>query len=263
MKYIMLILLCLSCGEDNFQKVERLESFRVLGVEVDSPEVVPGIMVTLKVLASDVTGSGIIPGTYEACIDPGISRGATVSCDHDPSKVSGTYNLDLQALNQRTGLAAPLTVTVPATILTGRTAEEQFNGVGYIVIFRFTVNGRESSAFKRIIATTRPLPELNTNPSGSALFLNGGTMAIPQKGDELSLTTSAPESYDVIIADGSVETRTEKFEVAWYASSGNFDKSKAFVDETVEFQGDTPPAFILAVVRDERGGFHFVRFPEP
>lgn len=264
MKYLFLFLLCLSCSDDNFRKVEKLETFRVLGVYAANPEVAPGATTTVQVLVSDVNGTdAVVNGTYEACIDPGISRGAPVTCDLDPAKITGPYNITFASLTPnatlRTGLAGTLSVTVPATILSGRSATESFNGVGYIVIFRFTVGGTEQVSFKRIVAVSGRA--LNTNPTGSATFLNGNPLATaPVDGDQLSVTTSAPETFDVINVDGSVETKTEEFEVAWYTSVGKFDKPKAFASESVEYQGETKtPSLILSIIRDERGGLDFVK----
>lgn len=263
MKFLILLLLCMSCSGDNFQKVEKLESFRILAAITPSPEVAPNTPATIQLLVSDVNGTlPTISGTFEACIDPGISLGAPVSCDHDPARVSGAHVITFATLvpsaNLRTGLnAATVNVTVPATILNGRSAREQFNGVGYIVIFRFVVNGREEVSFKRIIATSRGIQ--NQNPSGSAILSGGVPLAAaPTDGENLIVTSSAPESFDVINVDGSQETRLEKFEVAWYTSLGKFDKPKSFVDESVEYQGKTQtPSLIMAIVRDERGGVDF------
>jgi hypothetical protein len=260
MNYLFLLFLCFACGGDNFTKVERLESFRVLGVAADLPEVSEGASVTVNVLISDINGAtAILDGSFERCIDPGIARGAPVTCDLDPTKVSGNYDIPTGGLSNRTGLGPNLTFAVPA-ILTGRSLADRLNGVGYIIIFTFAVDGKEYRAFKRILVSDRTVK--NTNPQISSIFVNGLAIgAAPLDGDRLSLTTVlGPESYDVITADGDLETRTENFEVAWYTSSGNFDRPKASSDERVKFQGDQPN-FIMVVIRDERGGLDFTTYP--
>jgi hypothetical protein len=260
MRYFLLILFCFSCGGDDFTKVERLENFRVLGIIANSPEVSEGATVTVNALISDLKGaSAIIDGDFERCIDPGIARGASVSCDLDPTKVSGNYDIPTGGFTNRTGIGPNLTFTIPS-VLTGRSSADRLNGVGYIVIFNFSVDGKVHRAFKRILVSERTIK--NTNPQIDSILLNGSAIgAAPLDGDRLSLATvSGAESYDVITADGNLETRTEIFEVAWYTSLGKFDKPKASSDERVKFQGDQPD-FILAVIRDERGGIDFATYP--
>jgi hypothetical protein len=261
MKFLFLLLMCVACGGDNFRKVERLETFRGLGIVADTPEVAEGAIVTVNALVSDVNGSSAtFPGSYELCIDPGISRGAPVTCDFDPGKLTGSYDIPTAGFTNRTGLGPDLTFTIPP-ILTGRSSTERQNGVGYLVILTFTVDGEEHQMFKRILVSTRAPDKRNTNPQIGNILINGSVIgAPPLDGDKISLTVGSPETYQVINADGSVETRTETFEVAWYTNSGKFDKPKARADETVEFQGDRPD-FIMAVIRDERGGLDFRIFP--
>ena len=268
MKTFLLIMLFIltACGGDEFKKVERLESFRILAIATTTPEVVPGAAVNIQLFVSDVKGGGrVINGTTVACIDPGISLGAKVNCDHDPSRVTGTYTIDTTTAdmtsNLFTGLAADVeNVTVPAGIWVGRSAREQSNGVGYIVIFTFNVDGKEHSAFKRIVATSRVA--VNNNPTGSAILLNGAAIGTtPDKDDKLKVTTSAPETYDFINVDGSVDTRTEEQQVAWFITEGKFDKPKSDVDETIKYLDDaaSDPSLVIAIVRDERGGVDIVR----
>ena len=272
MKYLFLCLIILfvvSCGDD-FKKVETLGEFRILSVVTTTPEVAPGTGVSLQLFVSDVKGGGRpISGTTIACIDPGIAFGAKVNCDHDPSASPGTYDIHtandagLGLGNLFTGLAPDVTnVTVPAGIFLGRSTTEQFNGVSYIVIFNFTVDGREVSAFKRIIATNREILKLNNNPSGSTISQNGiAPGPVLNKDDELQVTTDAPEVYDFINTEGVNETKTETFQVAWFVTQGKFSKPKSNVDEIVEYQGDTPtvPSLVVSIVRDDRGGVEIVR----
>lgn len=260
--YLSLIFV-ISCSDDTFKKVERLENFRILGVLASSPEVAPGGTSNVQLFVSDVKGAGrSLTGTVEACIDPGISVGASVTCDHDPSKQTGSYTIDtindadLGAANLYTGLAsATFTANVPATILVGRSTREENNGVAYIVIFRFSIDGESVEVFRRILVTTRGTK--NSNPTISSLALNGSALSTkPLKDDKLTVSANAPETYDFISDQGATEIKSEKLEVAWYVSSGKFDKPKSDVGEEVKY-GDDPPSdpLVLAVlVRDERGG---------
>ena len=271
--FFMLILLA-SCGGDNFNKVEVLKGFRILSVVMTTPatesEVQAGTPVTLQLYVSDVEGAGRSHvGTTTSCIDPGISLGAKVNCDHDPSAIRAAFTLDTNSgdlsTNLFTGLAAnTLNVTVPAaeTIFLGRSAREQFNGVSYIVIFNFTVDGKEVSAFKRIVATNRLPLILNQNPSGSSILLNGSAIATaPSENDILEVTSNLPQTYEYITLDGNTETRTEELAVAWFVTQGEFDKPKSDVNESVKYLGSAPtvPSIVLTVVRDSRGGVEIVR----
>jgi hypothetical protein len=247
--FLMFILLA-SCGDDNFNKVEVLKGFRILSVVMTNPatdsEVQEGTVVRLQLYVSDIEGAGRtqpIVGTATSCIDPGISLGAKVNCDHDPSAITGAFSLDTGSgdlpANLYTGLADDFVdVTVPVGIFTGRSARDQFNGVSYIVIFNFTVDGKEVSAFKRIVATNRS-----------------------PKNDILEVTSNLPQTYEYITLDGNTETRTEELAVAWFVTQGEFDKPKSDVNESVKYLGSAPtvPSIVLTVVRDNRGGVEIVR----
>ncbi len=261
---ICALFLFASCGDD-FRKVDALDRFRILTVIADNPEVAPGGTANLELFVSDPKGGGrIIAGTTVSCIDPGISVGADVSCDHDPARVTGTYTIDTTTAdltsNLFTGVSGSLAVTVPATILQGLSSREEFNGVGYIVIFTFTVDSQTVSTFKRIVATTRTT--LNANPVGGVVQKNGGALGGSlQKEDKLTISGAAAESYDVVNVDGTQETKTETLSVAWYITHGEFDRPKTRPAEETEYQ-DSPLSsqmILVSVIRDERGGVQVLR----
>ncbi|MCE3014014.1 MAG: hypothetical protein LW878_13215 [Proteobacteria bacterium] len=266
---LSLALLASSCGDDTFRKVEQLDRFRILAIEASAPEVAPGGSSNLRLFVSDPKGPPAgreITGTLTTCIDPGIALGASVKCDHDPSRVTSSYTIDTRGAdfttNLGTGLSSSVSITVPGGIFTSRSSREQFNGVGYIAIFSFTVDGSEVTAFKRLIATTRTGANLNSNPSGASLLLNGAAFAgNPQKGDRLSLSSAAAQSYDYINVDGSTEVKSEDLQVAWYISETELDAPKTKVGERVEILTE-PPAqtyLIIGILRDERGGLEVLR----
>jgi hypothetical protein len=259
MKYLFLILLCLSCGDDGFRKVDKLEGFRILGLVANNSEVAPGGSATVNVLIADVNGTdNSINGAYVTCVDPGISRGAEATCEN-PIDGPTSFSINVSALTGRVGLGPNLPVSVPATILDGKSNQEKFNGVAVIVIVNFTINGVNHSAYKRIVATDGTRTR-NTVPTGSAILLNNQVIAsAPNDGDSLSATTAPAETYEIMNVDGSKETLTEKYEIAWYTNSGKFDLPKAKIDEVVEYQGDTASTLTIAVIRDERGGLDFVK----
>ena len=159
-------------------------------------------------------------------------------------------------VNLYTGFStATYTATITATILLGRTAREQYNGVSYIVIFSFTVDGLTVKSFKRIVATSRN--SLNSNPTISNVFINGNVASgKPNKDDLLSLTSSAAEDYSYQNVDDSLEARSETLEVAWYVSEGEINKPKAYSSETIKYKSIPPTStmLLIAVLRDGRGG---------
>jgi hypothetical protein len=273
MKMLLFVfsLTLLGCSDDNFRKVEQLDSFRILGIEADNPEVAPGGTANLRLFVSDPSGPAggrVIEGEAVSCIDLGISAGAPVSCDHDPSRVTSTYTIDTTAPdllnNLYTGYSGSLTVNIPAFILTGRSVREKHNGVAYIVIFNFIVDGRKVSAFKRVIATERGT--FNSNPTTSTILLNGVPFTgRPQNGDRVRLNTSVPETYTYINVDGSTENRIEEKRVAWFVSGAEFDKPKVSLSEEAKLTMAPPsePYLIVAIVRDDRGGMEVVRINVP
>jgi hypothetical protein len=262
MKNILFLFFLLSCSDDSFRKVEELDTFRIIAIEADAPEVAPGETSNLNLYLSDAKNPGRnITFDVKACVDPGIGRGADVSCDFDPSAFSSSLNVNTASLGAgafNTGASPSIAIPVPSDILQGRTAAERFNGVGYIVIFSADIDGKEVTSFRRILVTSRPLAERNKNPAISRLELNGSVLGSnkPKKNDELSAIANAPEAYSVILSDGTTENRTETYRVAWYLSAGTVNKPKARIDVPVEYLDD-PPAddlLVIAVVRDERGG---------
>lgn len=264
----LFLFLLVACGDEKLKKVEVLGEFRILGIIASSPEVAPGGSSTLRLIVSDINGGGrTISAQVESCVDPGISLGAQVSCDHDSSKVSNSYSIDtasdpdLGSGNLYTGQAnATLNITVPGTILNGRTNREKFNGVGYINIFSITLDGRTVKAFKRIIATNRGT--LNSNPTLSAITVNGGSISSrPGANDLLGISSSGSESYQFQNIDGTFENLTESFELAWYISSGEIVRSQVSASDTVRIKtaSTATSQVIFAVIRDGRGGIAFRR----
>lgn len=267
---ILLLVLLVSCGDDNFRKVEKLDGFRVLGIKAATPEITESganQSVSLQLIVSDVDGAGrIVNGEVVSCIDPGVGYGANVSCDHDPSASASPFNINftteaqLGPTNLFTGFVTH-TVTVPANLLSLQSARDQFNGVAYLTIFTFDVDGETQKAFKRIIVTNRT--SLNANPILSNILVNGiNISAFPQNGNELSVVANSPETYTYRTVENIDETRTEELQVAWYVSEGELSRSKTYVDESTEYDGSAPAgdSVVVGIVRDDRGGLDFIRF---
>jgi hypothetical protein len=253
-----------SCGDTELKKVELLDGFRILAITTSTPEVNPGDTVSdIQVFFSDPQGAGrLISGTTVSCIDPGIALGALVSCDHDPMSVAGVYNIDTALDDDTAGLFTGLasttaSVTVPANILLGRSLNEQNNGVGYIIIFSFDVDGQQVKTFKRILASTRTVKNLNPgNPTPSTVQLNGGALGLPNTDDVFRVLSTTEENYDFITTENTTENRLERFQVAWYISSGELNIAKSNVSENISFISESAqsPFTLITVIRDERGG---------
>lgn len=262
MKKILLffpLFLIVSCGDDKLKKIETLNSFRVLAIESATPELTQGagLSVTARPYVSDINGGGrTVSAVVDGCIDPGISFGAEVTCEGNASKVSVAYSLNTSTLpNLNSGWGAySAALSIPNAIFLGRTEREKFNGVPYIVIFNFTVDGVVFKSFRRILITNRTT--LNSNPTLSGFLLNSSTLGKPNLNDYLSASVSGVENYNFVLVDGSVENRNETLTMAWYVSSGELNISKTNASESVQYKS-TPPSsslLIIGVLRDERGG---------
>jgi hypothetical protein len=271
LNFILLLAALLSCGDDNFRKVEKLNGFRVLGIKADKPEITNGLAaqnIDLELIVSDVNGGGrIVSGEVVSCIDPGVGYGAEVSCDHDPLANTDPYVINFSALpnpgsvNHFTGIAT-YTFDIPGNFFSFQSARDQFNGVAYLTIFTFEVDGETHKVFKRIVVTNRT--SLNSNPLSSNIQKNGIDInAFPQNGDELSIMANSPETYTYRTVEDIDETRTEELQVAWYVSDGELSRSKTYVGEKTEYDKSEPTSsssVVVAIVRDERGGLDYKIF---
>jgi len=257
--FLLSMFLILSCGNDKIKRLETLNSFRVLAIESLTPELTQGVglSVTARPYVSDVNGGGrTLSAVVDGCIDLGVSLGAEVTCEGNPSKVSVAYSLNtsaLPALNSGWGNYSSA-LSIPNTIFVGRSERDQYNGVPFLIIFSFTVDGVIHKSFRRILVTNRT--SLNTNPTLTNLLLNGSTIGKPQLNDYLSATATGSQNYNYVLVDGQIENRNETLSMAWYVSSGELNTAKTSASESVIYKS-TPPSsslLIIGILRDERGG---------
>jgi hypothetical protein len=272
LNFILLLTVLLSCGDDNFRKVEKLSGFRVLGIKADQPEIMDsfdGTSVDLDIIVSYVNWN-TQPVDVEAisCIDPGVGYGAEVNCDHDPSAIPTSFSFNFGSIGSASSFTGVInrSVNIPGNLLTGRSARDQFNGVAYLTIFIFEVDGETHKVFKRIVVTNRG--SLNSNPSADNIQLNGADISsFPLNGDILSISTlGLPETYTYRTVENIDETRTEEFQVAWYVSEGKLSRSKTYVGEETEYdksEATSISSVVVAIVRDERGGLDYQIFSPP
>ncbi len=263
----------LGCGNSDLNQSSELGRLRILGIQADRPEVNPEIDGGFNIvpIVSDLDGAGrTLSYQLEYCLDPGVSRGADPSCEGDLTRSAaktGTFSL---VAPYYTGAISPSTAgdfsaTVPASILSGRSSVDLFNGVSYLVLMTVSAeDGTTETAYRRVIATTRTT--LNLNPSISALRKEGESsdlLTLPSLGeeDELSLVPvlgpADEETYSAQTLLGETVSRTEQLTVSWYAPQGTFTFLRTEGDSTNRYQIDpeaTASPFVFAIVRDDRGG---------
>lgn len=273
-----------SCGNDDLPEYFLLDRLRVLaahttGAAAEFSAGDAGVDVTFHV--SDPTGAGRSL-SYEIveCVDPGVSIGVTPSCDGNPTAttaVTGTFTPGSAATNYYGTLTTP-TFTIPAAGVifldprTGapRSAVDQYNGVGYLVILKITASATEQvTAFKRIVVSTKSTK--NQNPSTPSLLFGGvapGSYTLTQDRFAVVDTGSAAsaESYTIARADGSFSAATETLSITWLVNAGEMRFSRT--DPGVENRytpASSRPALtsFIAVLRDDRGGMSVVAFHKP
>ena len=268
MNYILCfltIVLIISCGDDNFKKYPKLDSFRVLAIIANNPEVGDtSETVTLTPIVSDIENKGrIITVTVVGCIDPGISRGEDISCDGESSKQEITYNnnnsVNLNTLllaSYYTGAIPSVSVTLPDNILSTRDIIDKFNGVDYLVLFTFSIDGEEVlNTFKRI--TVSENISKNVNPTlGDIESLE---LISNEQNMELEVTSN-PETFSYYSISDGKQTSIEKLYLSWFTSNGSITNSQVYIDEKSILQLDKSlpeKAIVTVILRDGRGGVAF------
>ena len=158
---------------------------------------------------------------------------------------------------------------IDAVIFSGRSAQEIFNGVSYLVQYTLTNNlGKSVSAVKRIIVSESAKTSKNANPVTSDIFANGVTMtslslsAVLKLSTDLNLTSA--ENY--IFKNTKLEPAylSEKLTTTWFVTDGETKFYRSSGVDTNEFTGpeQTPIGrsfYLLAITRDDRGGLSFVK----
>lgn len=252
------------CGGEKFKEVFKLGGMRVIAITagkqgtLTQAEFSPGDTAVLEAYVSDVNNGQIVTAVVESCIDPGVSYGVEADCSSAADRVAyADLNLNTSLVAGKTGPMPTINVMVPATILLGRSTRDQFNGIDYLVTFRFTTpTGEEIKAFKRLRATTRTIK--NTNPTLGNILFNGSVLSIyPAEGDLSLSTASTEESFQFQSIDGAMTNLTEQMNVAWYVSSGEINFPITNKTSSTHFKPAEPKAgelIVAAIIRDGRGG---------
>ncbi|MFZ4713317.1 MAG: hypothetical protein ACOYL6_06385 [Bacteriovoracaceae bacterium] len=265
MKRFTIFLFCLflsACSDDNFKKVYKLQNLRVIAITagkqgtLTQAEFAPGDTATLEAFVSDIDSGRTITAVIATCSDLGVSYGREPTCDNVADKITyADITLNTGGVAGNTGAMPTFDVTIPATVLLGRSAADQFNGVNYLVTMKFsTSDGETVKAFKRLTVTTRATK--NSNPSiGSIVIDNSSFATYPGAGDFSLSASSSEETYDFQSANGSISNLSEEMNVAWYVSDGEINFPVTGRTGLTHFKpGDKGILVVAAVIRDGRGG---------
>lgn len=266
---ILASLLGVGCGRDNLSRREKLDGLRVLAIQASTPEVdATGGPVTITPLITDISGAGrTLDYAWEACADPGVALGASPNCARDPSKQSGSGTLVLAA-PRYTAPATAFAVTVPPTVLVGRSDQDKHNGVAFLVVYTLSAPaGEKVTSYKRILVSTRG-GKNSTNPAIAGLktrsgetFVDAATLPSAETALQASVAASTAESYTLLLSDGSTQTRTERLTISWLVSDGELKYSRTETSGentwTPSTEATSVAKFVLAVLRDDRGGVSY------
>jgi hypothetical protein len=266
---VLLGLAISGCASDDLPERYRLGGLRTLALQAAASEVADGGSTTVTPLVSDFGGgSRTVSYVAEACLDPGVAYGAEPTCTGSATfQALGVGTVTF--LDSRRTVAAPaVPITVPAGILAGRPSEQQANGVAVLFIYRLTADADTSTAFRRIIVTSRAA--LNANPDITGATVDGAAFtALPTVEKRIRPTFGAgpqAESYTLQFPGGATETRTEELSISWFVAFGELRRSILSDDHENTY---TPPAgatsrnpFLVLVLRDDRGGVDWVGIPD-
>jgi len=256
------LLSCLACSSQNLKIYSSLGDLRILAIVVangTAAEASAGDTFTVTPYISDLNSTGTISFSVTGCVDPGVSYGATPTCSG--SATSTTYTL-ASVTAPYTDFTNSFSVTIPSTILTGQSAQTDFNGYSYLLFVTATnSSGTQVTGFKRIIVSTKT-PK-NQNPTLTAILNNGSTLGTLSAGATASLSyqsgSGSAETYLVENSDGSTYSVTETLQATWFGSDGTFSYTRTNDGGTTTYTAPssystTRSSFIVCVLRDGRGG---------
>ncbi len=276
-------LLLSGCADNGLPNYYELGDLRVLGIlaenslsqaisEVD-PSSGPTVTFTPVISALD---AGIALGnpssnlsltlTWQSCTDPGVSNGASPSCEGVPgasaiTTANGTLPSQSGSYTGILSVNGTHSVTLPSTFLDSASNREKQNGVNLLVTLQVTVpsTGETVKSFRRITATTRST--LNSVPAITGVRTQGSgsnLTALPATESELvPVYTGSAETYSLISSSGVTVQLTENLTTTWFLSRGELESNRTDTTlpntYTPATQGTTPQ-FLVALLRDSRGG---------
>jgi hypothetical protein len=269
---LVLALLASGCTDDGLPKYNVLGELRVLALVSQPAEVNPGDTVTVTPLVSALSETTSLHYQALVCLDPGVSLGVEPTCANSASKVE-LANTNISTLNTTvafTGVADALTFTVPdaTTLFSLRSPHVLYNGVSYL--FEYILqnsSGVSVKSFKRILVSDPTKTTKNSNPVIADILLNSvsaTTLPLGTKNAiQLSYTTSQSESYTKMNSKFVLTNEQEELVTTWFISDGKMKYQRSLGTDSNEYEGPasaplTRPAFIIAVVRDGRGGVGYL-----
>lgn len=251
-------LLTLSCSEDPLKEYSKLESLRVLDINVDVPEtnqLDANVNFSLTPVLSDVGGTGAVNLKWDICLDPGVAYGAEPVCPGD-SITQQTHNF-VSAMRTEAGAAQVKTFNMSSAVFAQAGEARQFNGVAFLVTLEASTSSETVRSFKRVLYTSKT-SGLNNNPSLTGFLVNGAAWAgAPTVKSELVpvIGGGSQESYEFKTEDGTIVTLDEELQVTWFTSSGKMSRTRtvgtAMTEWTPEGSG---PGVVVLILRDGRGG---------
>jgi hypothetical protein len=276
MKNLFLIITCniilLSCSKNELPKFNEINSLRVIALTTPAPEVNASDSVTITPVISDINSTTALTDSVFTCVDLGVAYGVTPTCDGNPTKIVVHTNrtLTLPGLGDNwTGSADTFNVTVPAALIIfyGRSAQEQFNGVNYLVEYILSNStGEVLKSFRRLVVSTKT-PK-NLNPVVTDILSDGVSMtALPigvKSNLTSDLTTASAETYQVQDFNGLQTSVAELLSITWMITDGETKYFRSDVGASNVYTG--PPSapvgrssYVFAIARDNRGGVSVVR----
>ncbi len=267
--------LTLGCANENFPKYQKLDSFRVLGIYANTPEVLVSALpatVTLTPILSDIgSGGRTITVSGSACPDPGVNFGAEPTCAQSPLKVDLTIpsitpgavasNSQLFGTPSLTGSTPSFSVNIPTGFTSGRSTSDLFNGIGYLISLRFQAGDKVVLAYKRITVSNKSTP--NANPSIVSVLANGVALTtLPAAAVNLTTETSAPAIYEMMDSSGAITSKAESLRVTYFHSDGLLKSARLSPSDTNLWTPPSAspigrPATIVVMVYDGLGGMNF------
>lgn len=288
-----LILLLLGCDNplDDLSQSWQIDRLRVLAVAAEPAEPRPGDTVTFtSLVVSPVVPVEMV--TWFACLPEssdsyGCEIDSSILDDLQGTDFSSMTPEELAALYEQLVAAGLIGVEpyfaptwqIPSTALDSLSESERLEGLSALVNVTAIPTGDDLTeadlelAYKRVVVSEAVTP--NHNPGLVGLEVDGRAVdpterveATPGSTLELTLVFAADaiETYQYVLDDGTVESRTEEPYLTWYTQDGTFDQTATLSpDFTVEYTAPEQPAnaefSVWVVVRDRRGGMAWAELP--
>lgn len=258
------LLLCVAgCSVPDLSEASFVQGLRVLVVQAEPPEALPGDAVTLTAFAVDTRGNAI-DHTWSYCTLPSNGIANNGCTDGSGNGIVGI------------GSGATLAFTMPALDPASFGAPDATNGVYLPIILHTSAGGDTIDTIYRLRAR---VPEFippgctlrapydphcgpNVNPSISEIDpLADDTLTTDTHKDQFwSLLPHAGAAEEYAIPGSSMPTVFERLTVQWFATAGSFPDTPVGGTAVQKWTLDRalPPSGgaidLWAVVHDERGG---------